>query len=377
MRKLGRTVGCALLAVSMMFGSSVGTFAAEEKANRGLATKETSKMRMPAISAGCGILIDAKTGKILYSKNIDKKSYPASITKILTTLVAIDHNKYLNETVHFTDNAINSIEPGSTAIGIEPGENIPLEDVLYAIMLESANEACNGVAEHTARSLKKFANLMNQKAQELGCSNSHFVTTNGLHNKEHYVTARDMATITKAALNNPTFRKISCSSNHYMAGTNKEKKGREMWNHHKMVKRTAYLYRGIEGGKTGYTTVAGGTLVTFCKRNNTELISVVLRGSTMENYKDTTTLMNYGFNNYKSVTPFKGLNRTLKVVTPVTKTANELVPYVMPLGDVSDISVLLTKNQKEKDLKVYTEKDKVYAKYGAEELGAVSLYESK
>lgn len=369
MKNLWRAVGCAVLSVTMILGTCLCTVGASEIKNRGLATKETSSDGIPSISAECGILMDAKTGKILYAKDIDRRSYPASITKILTTLVAIEQNKDLDALVTFSDYAINSIEPGSTAIGIEPGEKVPLRDVLYAIMLESANEACNGAAEHTAGSVKNFVKLMNQKVEELGCKDSHFVTTNGLHNDKHYVTARDMATITRAALNNPTFREISTAPSHYMAGTNKEKKGREMWNHHKMVKRT-YYYKWIEGGKTGYTTKAGGTLVTFCKKGNTELISVVLRGSSLENYSDTKKLMDYGFRNYESVTPFAGIHRTLKCSCPITQTASRLHPYQLPLKDMSDFSVLLTKNQSVKDLKVKTKKNTAYVTYNHENLGS-------
>lgn len=372
MKKFVKRLLVMLTAAVLVTAGTVPAKAAE----RGLATKEDTNADKPSINGVCGILMDAKTGKILYAKNIDKKSYPASITKILTTLVAIENNDDLYSTVKFSRHAVNSIEPGSTHIGIKAGEEIPLMDVLYGIMLESANEACNGVAEHTSGSIEKFADLMNKKAKEIGCKGSHFMNPNGLHNDKHYVTARDMALITKAALQNPMFRKIACSSHYFMSGTNKEKKGRELWNHHKMVKQTMFLYKGVEGGKTEYTTRAGGTLVTFAKRGDTELISVILRGNGYELYRDTIKLFDYGFKNYKSVAPFAGLNCDLSEnqENPVTQMACKLSPYQLPLGgSLSDFSVLLTKDQDSAELKVYTENNKIYASYGDEDLGSTKI----
>lgn len=372
MKKFAKRLLVMLTAAVLATAGTVPAKAAE----RGLATKEDTKADKPSINGVCGILMDAKTGKILYAKNIDKKSYPASITKILTTLVALENNDDLYSTVKFSSYAVNSIEPGSTHIGIKTGEEIPLIDVLYGIMLESANEACNGVAEHTSGSIKKFAALMNKKAKEIGCKGSHFMNPNGLHNDKHYVTARDMALITKAALQNPMFRKIACSSHYFMSGTNKEKKGRELWNHHKMVKQTMFLYKGVEGGKTGYTTRAGGTLVTFAKRGNTELISVILRGNGYELYRDTIKLFDYGFKNYKSVAPFSGLNCDLAQTqeNPVTQMACGIAPYQLPLGgNLSDFSVLLTKDQSPSNLQVYTDNNKIYASYDGEDLGSTPI----
>ncbi len=339
LRKMIASAMCVLLFVMLLPAVQI-------QAANAVATKTKTTKKQPSIRALSGIVIDAKSGEILYAKKIDDRHYPASITKILTTLVAIEQNKELYGEVKFSRYAVNSIEPGSTHIGIKAGEKIPLIDVLNGIMLESANEACNGAAEYTAGSIPKFVDLMNQKAKELGCTGSHFVTTNGLHNDKHYVTARDMAKISKAALENDAFRQIACKSNYYMAPTNKEKKGRELWNHHKMVKRTMYLYDGVEGGKTGYTTKAGGTLVTFAKRGDQELISVVLCAHLTELYEDTITLMDYGFDHYKTVVPFRGIERTLKEdAYGFLKTGNRLSPYTLPLKHLGDITVMLEKNE--------------------------------
>lgn len=353
---------------------AAGTFPSTASAADGVATKTKTAGKQPSIYAKSGIVIDAKSGKILYEKKIDDRHYPASITKILTTLVAIENNKDLYGEVTFSNYAVNSIEPGSTHIGIKAGEKIPLIDVLNGIMLESANEACNGAAEYTAGSIPKFVNLMNQKAKELGCTGSHFVTTNGLHDDKHYVTARDMAKISKAALENEAFRQISCKSNYYMAPTNKEKKGRELWNHHKMVKRTMYLYKGVEGGKTGYTTKAGGTLVTFAKRGNQELISVVLCAHLTELYEDTIRLMDYGFDHYKTIAPFQGMEKTLKDdAYGFLKTGNRLSAYTLPFKHLGDITVMLEKNESAAGLTYRSSGTKYIIQYNGKQIGTAKL----
>ena len=360
----------AVMVICVMAMSTKTIFAAG-----GVAAKKKTSAEQPEIDGRAGIVMDAKTGKILFQKNINEKHYPASITKILTTLVAIENNDDLYGEVTFSGEAVNTLEEGSTHIGIQEGETLPLIDVLYAIMLESANEACNGAAEYTAGSNKKFVKLMNEKAKELGCDHSHFVTTNGLHDDDHYVTAKDMATITKAALENETFRKIACSSNYYITPTNKSKEARQLWNHHKMVKKTMFPYEGIEGGKTGYTTRAGGTLVTFVKRDNLELICVVLQGNGYELYKDTIKMLDYAYDNYKVVTPFKGIQNVIQDNgLGILKAGNQLPANSLQLGDLDDVSILLEKSQDEEKLSYRSKGKNLYVDYNGKNIGKVQIY---
>lgn len=369
-KKITATAVMSLFAATQLQTPQVNVQAAD-----GVATAEKTTAKQPKIYGRSGIVIDAKSGKILYAKKVDDRHYPASITKILTTLVAIENNKDLYDEVTFSSYAVNSIEPGSTHIGIKAGEKIPLIDVLNAIMLESANEACNGAAEHTAGTTKKFVELMNKKVKELGCTGSHFVTTNGLHDDDHYVTARDMAKISKAALENETFRYVACKPNYYIAPTNKDKHGKELWNHHKMVKRTMFNYDGVEGGKTGYTTKAGGTLVTFAKRGDQELIVVDLCAHGYELYEDTIKMLNYGFNNYKTIAPFKTMNTVLKDDTyGFLKTGNELSPYKIPLKHLNDVTVMLEKNQSASKLTYKCEDNKYIISYDGKQIGSVKLH---
>ena len=156
----------AMAVMSLFAATQLQTPQVNVQAADGVATAEKTTAKQPKIYGRSGIVIDAKSGKILYAKKVDDRHYPASITKILTTLVAIENNKDLYDEVTFSSYAVNSIEPGSTHIGIKAGEKIPLIDVLNAIMLESANEACNGAAEHTAGTTKKFVELMNKKVKE-------------------------------------------------------------------------------------------------------------------------------------------------------------------------------------------------------------------
>ncbi|MEE1341861.1 MAG: serine hydrolase, partial [Lachnospiraceae bacterium] len=165
-----------------------------------------SKNKRPSVYADSAILMDANTGAVLYSKRIHKKQYPASITKIMTTLLALE-NLSPTDTVTFSRNAVYSIEPGSSSIGIDEGEELTVEQCLYGIMLASANEVSNAIAEQVAGDNASFANMMNEKSTELGCVNTHFTNPHGLHDKEHYTTAYDMALIAKEAYQNEEYKK--------------------------------------------------------------------------------------------------------------------------------------------------------------------------
>lgn len=333
----------------------------------------------PGVTARSAILMDAKSGEILYAKNIDAKRYPASITKIMTTLVAIENCESLYETLTYSEHAINSIEPGSSQIYILPGETLTLEESLYAIMLESANEACNGVAEHIGGSIEGFVDMMNEKAKELGCKNTHFMNPNGLHHDDHYVSARDMATITRAALANDTFRKIASTISYTIPSTNKQKDQRPLWNHHKQVKRTMFLYDGVEGGKTGFTVMARNTLVTWAERDGLELIAVVLKDDGYEVYRDTIKLFDHGFKNFKTYNPIKE-NALAKVSMEsddiVLNCGNKLTPFALEVEGDTSYSVLMNKSDKLKNVKkkaVYDEeKKKNYFElyYNDEKIGA-------
>ena len=260
----------------------------------------------PQIYAESAIVMEASSGAILYNKDMDMKNYPASITKIMTALLTLE-NCSLDETVTYSYNATHTIDAGSSSIYTTEDEQLTVEQSLYALMLESANECANGLAEHVAGSIDAFAEMMNQKAAELGCTNTHFANANGLHNDNHYTSAHDMALITKAAIQNEDFLRISGTAKYQMQPTNKRDEITYMTNHHYMIAPykgvTKYLDDSVIAGKTGNTSVAKGTLVTVAERNDMTLIVVTMRTqSTGEKgvplFTDTALLLDYASENF-------------------------------------------------------------------------------
>lgn len=249
----------------------------------------------PAIYAESGILVDLDTQEILYSKNIDKQLYPASITKVMTTLVAIESSSP-EEPVTFSQHALDSIEWDSSNIGCRLNETLTMEQCWYAMMLNSANEVCCGVSEHISGSIEAFVEKMNQKAAELGCTNTHFSNPNGLPDETHYTTAHDMALIANAAYQNETFRQVFSTRQYEIPPTPQYTETRYLYNHHKMMQPdTEYYYEGCLGGKTGYTETALNTLVTIASRNGKNLLCVTMRTQGRQVYTDTASLFDYGF----------------------------------------------------------------------------------
>ncbi len=256
--------------------------------------------RAPDLVANAAIVMDAASGQVLYEKNSQEKKYPASITKILTVLIALEHNVDFNATVTMSENAIWGVERDSTLIGLDVGEQVTVKDLVYATMVKSANECAYALAEYVAGDIESFAKLMNERAAEIGCKNTHFITPNGLHDEDHYTTAYDMALITKEALKNETFREIAGTLNYTVPATNLTDETRPLWNGNKMINPAEpYYYEYCEGGKTGYTMKANNTLMTFAKKDGLELICVIMDcDGAKYAYSDTKALYNYCYNNY-------------------------------------------------------------------------------
>lgn len=253
-----------------------------------------------SIQAESGIVIDADTGTVLYGKNIHQTYFPASITKILTALLVLEHCEP-DEMVTFSHNAVYNVEQGSSSAGLDEGDVISVEDCLYALLLKSANEAANALAEHVGGTTEEFAEMMNEKAASLGCRDSHFANPSGLNHPDHYVSAYDMALIGRAALQNEEFIKINSTLYYDLPVTKRNPEGGRIYPGHKMLKKNlAEYYEGCLGGKTGYTSLAGNTLVTFARRDGMTLVSVVLK-SHQTQYSDTKALLDFGFRNFKTV----------------------------------------------------------------------------
>ena len=251
----------------------------------------------PQIEGESAVLMDMTTGTVLYEKNGEEQRSPASITKIMTALLGSESLKATDK-FSMSETAAHGItDTQSSSIYADTGEEFTVEQALMAVMLQSANEMTLAIAEQTSGSVKKFVELMNLKARQLGCTNTHFNNPNGLPDEKHYTTANDMAKIARAAWFNPAFRKYCTTGYYEIPATNKFSETRYLLNHHKMMSGQAYAYDGVFGGKTGYTEAAGNTLVTFARRGNMYLVSVVMQ-SINGAYSDTKSLLDYGFNNF-------------------------------------------------------------------------------
>ncbi len=284
-----------------------------------------------SIEAEGGIVIDASTGAILYGRNIHNTYYPASITKILTALIVLE-NCSLDETVLFSHNAVYNVEAGSTSAGLDEGDTLSVRDCLYALLLKSANEVANALAEHVAGSIDDFAVMMNEKARSLGCVDSHFANPSGLNNDQHYTSAYDMALIGRAALQNETFMKIDSTLYYDLPVTKRNPEGVRIYPGHKMLKKNMpEYYSGCLGGKTGYTSLAGNTLVTFAERDGMRLVAVVLNGH-QSHYRDTKALLDFGFNNFQTV-------KAADFDSAYTAVENDMVIAGLPAAELSGLQL--------------------------------------
>lgn len=294
-------------------------------------TPVEAKESAPRIIGDSAIVIDVETGDVLYEKNSNVKHYPASITKCMTALVVLE-NRNLEETVNFSNEALSSIESGSSAAYIKPGEIMTVEESLYVMMLHSANDVAHGLAYEVGGDLSGFAQMMNEKAKDLGCTNTNFVNASGLNHEKHYTTAADMAKIAQAAYQNETLRKIMGTVRYEQPTTNLTKNVRTWINGNRMIRKgSEYYYEPCLGGKTGYTVAAGGTLVTYAKLHDRILACVVLKSeNSAKAYEDSIKLYKYvdknsDFSVYQQSTAKRSTAKqsTAKMKSPTQKTVEE------------------------------------------------------
>ena len=251
----------------------------------------------PQVSAQAAILMDANTGVILYSKNIHERLYPASTTKIMTALLAMEKGN-LDDTVEFSHEAVFSVPSDGSNMGMDEGESISLEECLYGVMVASANEAANAAGEYISGSIEDFVALMNKRAEEMGCTDTHFTNTNGLHDPDHYTSAYDLALISSQFFRNDMLCKISNTARYHFEATATQPDDFYKNNKHKLVN-GEIPYEGILGGKTGYTDNSRQTLVTCAEQNGMRLVCVVFKEETPDQFTDTAELFDYGFHNFQ------------------------------------------------------------------------------
>ena len=249
----------------------------------------------PSISATSAILMDNNTNRILYTKNENKKMYPASTTKILTAIIVLEHCN-LDDIATASYNAVMSIPEGYTMANIQIDEQLTIEQLLELLLVHSANDAANVLAEHVGGSIDSFVAMMNTKVNELGLSDSHFTNAYGKHDDNHYTTAHDLAYIMKYCLKNETFRKIAGQASCAIPATNKY--GTRSYNstNELLIPGSSYYYKYSTAGKTGFTSQAKECLVSSSYQNDLELICVTLGSNSR--FSDTRTLYEYGYSNY-------------------------------------------------------------------------------
>ena len=331
----------------------------------------------PRVNAPSAIVMELNSGAILYEKNSDEVNYPASITKIMTTMLALEYCE-LDEVVTFSADAVFKNEGNTSHIARDLNEQMTMEECLYAVMLESANECAYAVAEHVGAKLggdyQTFIDRMNERAKELGCTNTHFNNANGLPDEEHWTTARDMMLISREAYKNETFRIIMSTRRYVIPPTNKHSDSTYLNNHHQMIhnyKTTENLYEYALGGKTGFTQAAGATLVSYAEKDGLTLVCVVMRCGADHYYQDTETLFEYCFQNFVNYNILehetmiieeeqsKGFMNDFGSYVSLDKTATITLPVT---ATFSDAECSITQGEKESGRVaelVYTYGDKV------------------
>ena len=255
------------------------------------------------------LLMEASTGKVIYEKNGYEKTYPASTTKIMTAILTLEHCN-LTDVATASYEAVYSVPVGYSNANIQVGEELTINQLLNVLLINSANEAANVLAEHIAGSVDSFATMMNAKAEEIGCLNTHFVNPNGVHNENHYSTAYDLALMGRYAMKNDTFRELVNTKFYTLPATNKYlTNDRVFGTTNELLKKDTrdsvdnYYYEYCTGIKTGYTNAAKSCIVASAKKDDIEYIVVILGAGMTDNglsarYLDCKTLFNYAFENY-------------------------------------------------------------------------------
>ncbi|WP_298837768.1 D-alanyl-D-alanine carboxypeptidase family protein [Clostridium sp.] len=285
------------------------------------------------ISADSVVLLDATTGKLLYEKNKDTAYPPASTTKIMTILLVLE-NCNLNDVVTVSKNA--SLTDGSR-IYLVAGEKLTVKELLYGLILASANDCAVALAEHVSGTTEKFAKLMNSRADALGCKNTNFVNPNGLYNVKHKTSAYALSLIMQELTKHPEFKVIATTPSYKMLATNKSKIRRPLWNENRLIhKNDPNYYSGLEGGKTGYTTESKHSYIAVATRNGQKLIVALVHDSKKTFFPDSRKLLDYGFNNFELVKQFSKND----VVSKLTLDDGT----VLPLLASKDLYIVKAKN---------------------------------
>jgi D-alanyl-D-alanine carboxypeptidase (penicillin-binding protein 5/6) len=339
------------------------------------------------VDAGAAILVDPDLNMVIYEENADKKMYPASTTKIMTALLTLENAK-LSDTVTMTKADFTGIDSSSSSGGLKEGETVTVESLLYCLMLPSANEAANALARHVSGSIPDFVKLMNKRAKQLGCTGTHFANPNGLHDKKHYTTARDLEKIAQKAMENKTFATIVNTAQKKLPATNMQGE-RIIYTTNNLILRKSdpVYYDYCYGIKTGHTTPAGYCLVSTATKSGHTYISVVLdceanKSGAAKSFTETKRLFQWAFENYTSQT----LVKAGETVTEVPVRLSSEKDYVVLATDSDLKAVVPTDLDVDKlDIQQHLPKDvtapieagqkigSMTVSYGGKEYGSVDL----
>lgn len=342
--KLKRMLSLFLL-LALLLHLAVPFSLAAEGDTEDTGTESTYNHEIFSTPVGAALLIERSTDTVLYSLNADEKKYPASLTKIMTCMLALEYGN-LTDVITVPDDVVDGMEVGST-IGkdhLQPGEQMVLKDMLYYMMLESANEACLVIAQYVSGSVEAFVDLMNQTAQDLGCTGTHFANPNGLHDENHYTTANDLAKITLKALENETFCEITNTPSYQLPATNM-REPRVIYSTNKLINKdlanNSFYYSKASGVKTGFTTPAGRCLISTATNDNLNLLGVILQAQTVEDengnwwersFPECINLFEWGFEHYKISTVMSTLYPVAEI--PVNMAAGSETVALAPATEV-------------------------------------------
>lgn len=253
----------------------------------------------PEITANSAAVIECIDGKFLYSKDMDEKLYPASMTNVLTAILVVE-NCNMEDEVIISQNAINSVQSGYLTANIKPGEVLTVEQLLNLLLISSYNDVANALAEHIAGSVDDFAKMMNEKAKEIGCTNSNFINSNGAHDENHYSTAHDMALIGKYAMQYEEIKSVVSKLYYKLGTTNKYSMDDRLYQttNEMLLTGSVNYYKYAKGIKTGFTTPAGYCFMTYSVKDDIPLVAVVMKSTTSDSrYDDTKKILEYAYDN--------------------------------------------------------------------------------
>ena len=296
MKKFWKTISCLAAAAFLAVSLPVSAYASDPLTNY-----LTDWPQMDDIGQDYAVVMDAENGAILYSLNRNDEAYPASITKIMTCLLVLE-NTEMDEIVTMSEAGLHEAYSGSSNINPQMGEEFTVEQCLYMLMLKSANDVAAQLAEHVAGDVDDFVDMMNERAEELGCEHTHFNNPNGLPDEDHYTCCEDMARIMRDALQNETFREVIHTQRYVIGPTNMTDGSRVYDNHNALIMEDDdRSFEDCIGGKTGYTDSAWRTLVESAERDGMTLISVQMHGPTNDDFNDAVELLEYGFDNFERI----------------------------------------------------------------------------